>query len=222
MISRVFALRVRGELACFTRPEMKVERVSYEVMSPSAARGVLEAIVWKPAIRWHIHEIAVLAPIRWLSVRRNEVRDIASPRAEHLVANSPDQRSQRNTLALRDVDYVIKCSFSMTTRAGKLDSVTKFEEMFARRVAKGQHFEPPYLGMREMFADVAPAPDTYAPIDPGKERPLGLMFYDFEPVEVGAGRPLFFDAVLRGGVVQVPPLAQVLVENGIRTPGSRP
>jgi len=217
MSSRVFALRVRGELACFTRPEMKVERVSYEVMTPAAARGVLEAILWKPAIRWHIHEIATLAPIRWASFRRNEVRDIASPRVPYLVADAPDQRSQRNTLALRDVDYVVRCSFTMTARAGARDNVAKFEEIFARRLAKGQQYEPPYLGMREMIADVSPPPETYTPIDAGVDRPLGMMFYDFEPVEIGRGRPLFFEAQLRSGVLQVPPIAQVLAENGMRT-----
>lgn len=216
MSSRVFALRVRGELACFTRPEMKVERVSYEVMTPAAARGVLEAILWKPAIRWHIHEIAALAPIRWASFRRNEVRDIASPRVPHLIADAPDQRSQRNTLALRDVDYVVRCSFTMTSRAGKRDNMPKFEEMFARRLEKGQQYEPPYLGMREMIADVSPPPETYTPIDAGVDRPLGMMFYDFEPVEIGRGRPLFFEARLRSGVLQVPPIAEVLAENGMR------
>ena len=215
MISKAFTLRVRGELACFTRPEMKVERVSYEAMTPAAARGVLEAIVWKPAIRWHIHEIALLAPIRWVSFRRNEVKDIASPRVPYLVADSPDQRSQRNTLALRNVDYVARCSFAMTARAGTRDNVPKFEEMFERRLERGQHHEPPYLGMREMVADVGPAPESYTTIEPGVDRPLGLMFYDFEPVDSGRGRPLFFEAHLRSGVLRVPPLDQVLAENGI-------
>ncbi len=213
--SRVFTFRVRGELACFTRPEMKVERVSYEVMTPSAARGVLEAILWKPAIRWHVREIAVLAPIRWASFRRNEVKDLASPRIPQLVADTPDQRSQRNTLALRDVDYVVKCWFSMTSRAGSRDSLEKFEEMFVRRLEKGQQYEPPYLGMREMVADVGPAPERFTTIDPGVDRPLGLMFYDFEPVEIGRGRALFFEARLRGGVLRVPPMKQVLAENGL-------
>jgi CRISPR-associated protein Cas5d len=221
MVSRVFKLRVRGELACFTRPEMKVERVSYEVMTPAAARGVLEAILWKPAIRWHIHEIAVLAPIRWASFRRNEVKDLASPRVPHLVSNAPDQRTQRNTLALRDVDYVVACTFGMTARAGARDNVAKFEDIFARRLDKGQHFEPPYLGMREMIADVSPAPDSYTAIDAGIDRALGLMFYDFEPVEIGRGRPLFFEARLEGGVLGVPSLDQVLGDNGIKCGAGR-
>ena len=212
--SRVFTLRVRGELACFTRPEMKVERVSYEVMTPSAARGVLEAILWKPAIRWHVHRIAVLAPIRWMSFRRNEVKDLASPRVPHLVTDT-EQRSQRNTLALRDVDYVVNCSFAMTSRAGGRDSVEKFEQIFLRRLEKGQHYEPPYLGMREMVADVGPAPERFDPIDPGVDRPLGLMFYDFEPVEIGRGRALFFEARLRSGELHVPPMKQVLADSGL-------
>jgi CRISPR-associated protein Cas5d len=217
MGSAVLTLRVTGELACFTRPELKVERVSYEVMTPAAARGVLEAILWKPAIRWQIHEIAVLAPIRWASFRRNEVKDIASSRIPHLVAESPEQRSQRNTLALRDVDYILRCSFTMTSRAGKSDNEAKFEEMFARRLTKGQHYEPPYLGMREMIADVGPAPERFTPIDPGVDRALGLMFYDFEPVASGRGRPLFFEARLRDGALRVPPIAQVLKENRARS-----
>jgi CRISPR-associated protein Cas5d len=177
---------------------------------------VLEAILWKPAIRWQIHQIAALAPIRWASIRRNEVKDLASPRVPFLVADTPDQRSQRNTLALRDVDYVVRCSFVMTARAGKQDNVAKFEEMFARRLDKGQHYEPPYLGMREMIADVGPAPVDYRAIEAGVERHLGMMFYDFEPVDVGRGRPLFFEARLRNGVLRVPSIGQVLAENGIK------
>jgi CRISPR-associated protein Cas5d len=215
MASKVFELRVRGALACFTRPEMKVERVSYEVITPSAARGVLEAVLWKPAIRWRIHEIIVLAPIRWASVRRNEVRDLASPRVPYLLADSLAQRSQRNTLALRDVDYVVRCSFSLTRRAGVQDNLPKFEDIFARRLQKGQHYEPPYLGMREMVGDISPAPEKYAGIEPGANRPLGLMFYDFEPVEIGRGRPLFFEAHLRSGRLHVPPVEGILNDNGI-------
>lgn len=213
---QVFRLRVRGPLACFTRPELKVERVSYELMTPSAARGLLEAILWKPAIRWQIHSVAVLAPVRWTSFRRNEVRDRAAERAPCLIANAPTQRSQRNTVALRDVDYLITFSFHMTSRAGEYDSVAKFEDMFARRLEKGQHFKPPYLGMREFAADVGPAsPDDPAPIEPGVDRALGQMFWDFEPVDVGQGRQLFFEASLMSGVMKVPSLADVLRTNGV-------
>jgi CRISPR-associated protein Cas5d len=126
--SRHFRVRARGDIACFTRPEMKVERVSYEVMTPSAARGLLEAVLWKPAIEWRVHAIEVLAPIRWMSVRRNEVNGRASLDKKMIVAD--EDRAQRNTVALRDVDYVVHASFAMAARAGESDNVRKFEEMF--------------------------------------------------------------------------------------------
>lgn len=208
--SRRFRVRVRGPIACFTRPEMKVERMSYEVMTPSAARGVLEAILWKPAIRWRAHSIAVLSRIAWTSFRRNEVNDRASPKVLDFYAD--ERRAQRNTVALRDVDYVIEVSFEMTERAGPEDNVRKFEEMFERRLQKGQCFQPPYLGCREFAARVEPAPASLQPIDPGVDRPLGLMFYDFE-YGTKSTRPLFFDARLTGGVLHVPPYEAVLRDN---------
>lgn len=204
--SKSFFVRAAGPLACFTRPEMKVERVSYEVMTPGAARGLLEAILWKPAIRWQIHAIHVLRPIRWISFRRNEVNSRASQRMQHLFADDPDQRAQRNTVALRDVDYVIEARFRMTARAGREDSVRKFTAMFERRLGKGQWFHHPYLGCREFAAAVEPAPATFAAIDPGVERPLGLMLYDFDYPDnrKGSVEPLFFQARLDGGVMRVP------------------
>ncbi len=216
--SRVFRVRVEGDLACFTRPEMKVERVSYEVMTPAAARGVLEAILWKPAIAWQIHEIALLKPIRWVSFRRNEVNSKASIRMGPYFAD--EDRAQRSTVALRDVDYVVAASFVLTERAGPDDNLTKFEEMFTRRVEKGQCFSQPYLGCREFAARVSAAPATTEPIPDSK--PLALLFYDFlyPGDRVQAVRPLFFSATLDRGVVRIPPLAQVLAENGITTGGA--
>ena len=212
MESKRFRVRARGPIACFTRPEMKAERVSYEVMTPSAARGVLEAIIWKPAIRWRIHAIDVLAPIRWTSFRRNEVNDRASPKITEFFAE--ERRAQRNTVALSNVDYVITASFAMTEQAGPTDGVTKFEEIFERRLQKGQTFHQPYLGCREFAADVLPAPESVTPIDGAVDRPLGLMFYDFAYHPEGLpARPLFFDARLRNGVLDVPPLADVLRAN---------
>lgn len=199
--SRRFRVRVRGPLACFTRPEMKVERVSYEVMTPSAARGVLEAVLWKPAIRWRIHEIAVLAPIAWTSFRRNEIASRQTPRRGDYFAD--EDRAQRNTVALRDVDYVVTGSFTMTAQAGPEDNVRKFEDMFERRLEKGQHFHAPYLGCREFSAEVAPAPEAVQPIQPGVSRPLGRMLFDLEHGAEGA-RPYFFDARLEGGVLKIP------------------
>ncbi|WP_044889919.1 type I-C CRISPR-associated protein Cas5c [Myxococcus hansupus] len=208
---RRFRVRARGPVACFTRPEMKVERVSYEVMTPSAARGVLEAILWKPAIRWHIHEIAVLAPVRWTSFRRNEVNSKATVGKFDYAAD--EDRAQRNTVALRDVDYVITASFTLVPgKTGPEDNARKFEDMFERRLERGQSFHAPYLGCREFAARVEPAERGLLPHESGQgRRPLGLMFYDFvfdvpgEPV-----RPEFFQAFLEDGVLRVPPRAQVL------------
>ncbi len=213
-----FRVRVSGELACFTRPEMKVERVSYEVMTPSAARGILEAILWKPQIAWHIGAIEVLNPVRWASFRRNEVQKVApkSPKAgEALIVE--DERTQRNTVALRDVDYVVEAWFELTSEAGDSDPVAKYVEMFRRRLEKGQHHHAPYLGCREFAARVGPAKEETHPIDPGVARPLGWMFYDFDWPGFAGGdaprdavvRPLFFDARLEGGVVRVPARREV-------------
>lgn len=213
--SKRIRIRARGPIACFTRPEMKVERVSYEVMTPSAARGLLEAILWKPAIRWRVHEIAVLAPVVWTSFRRNEVKDRASPKVLWFFADDESRRAQRNTVALRDVDYVVTASFEMTERAGEGDTVVKFDEMFQRRLEKGQHFHQPYLGCREFPADVELAPRSFLPVGRGIDRPLGLVFYDFE-YDNGPTRPLFFEARLNGGVLAVPPFAEVLAANGRR------
>lgn len=207
--SPILSLRARGEIACFTRPEMKVERVSYPCMTPSAARGLLEAILWKPAIRWRIRRIHVLAPIRYLSFRRNEVNSKATNPASSLVANggvhSPlyadDDRAQRNTVALRDVDYLIEAAFEMTPRAGPDDNILKFVEIFRRRVAKGQHFHAPYLGCREFAAQILTAEDAPSPKDLTSD--LGLMLWDIQFRRAG-NLPLFFHARLEGGILHVP------------------
>jgi CRISPR-associated protein Cas5d len=197
---------------------MKVERVSYEVMTPSAARGVLEAVFWKPQIRWNVQAVEVLAPIRWASFRRNEVQSRASPRAAEIIVD--DDRTQRNTVALRDVDYVIEASFTLTEKADATDSVAKYVDMFRRRLNKGQHHHAPYLGCREFAAEVLPADGAPKPIDPGIDRPLGWMFYDWERFPTGQGgnddkgQPLFFEARLASGVLRVPERDEVIAQNG--------
>ncbi len=213
--SHVFRIRARGPIACFTRPEMKVERVSYEVMTPGAARGLLEAVLWKPAIRWHIHSVAALAPIRWISFRRNEVNSKASGVREYY---ADEDRAQRNTVALRDVDYGIEATMVLTAKAGADDNIRKFEEMFSRRLERGQSFHQPYLGCREFAADIELWKGAETAIDPGIDRPLGLMFYDFDYV-AESPVPMFFHARLRSGVLQVPPEPMVRAENGR---GARP
>jgi CRISPR-associated protein Cas5d len=181
---------------------MKVERVSYDVMTPSAARGVLEAILWKPAIRWIVERIDVLKPIRWESVRRNEVGTTMSPRSPCLFIE--DQRQQRAGLFLRDVDYVIHASIELTDRAGPDDNPTKFQEMFLRRAEKGQCFHRPYLGCREFAADFTPITNGEplpAPIV--ESRDLGFMLFDLDFSGIQP-MPLWFRARLENGSVLIP------------------
>lgn len=217
--SPTFKVRIRGPMACFTRPELKVERVSYEVMTPSAARGVLEAILWKPAIRWQIERIHVLAPIRWGQLRRNEVNSKLSERGDFATYCADEDRAQRNTLYLRDVDYIVEARFQMTDLAGPADNAAKFAEMFDRRLKKGQHFHQPYLGCREFAANAEPAPATWCvPEEFHGPRPLGLMLLDITHNPKSTKRdaegrlihmcdgcaPRFFEAKLVDGVLDVP------------------
>ncbi len=206
-------LKVWGDYACFTRPEMKVERVSYDVMTPSAARGILEAVHWKPAIRWMIDRIHVLEPIRFETIRRNEVGakipakkvETAMNRAslEGLHQVVEDDRQQRATLALRDVAYVIEAHFEMTQKAGAGDNPGKHLDMFRRRAEKGQCFHRPALGCREFVADfewVDEIPPSKMPEDQ-RNRDLGWMLYDID--FANGRRPMFFRARLEDGVLDV-------------------
>ncbi len=210
-VSETLRVRVRGPLACFTRPELRVERVSYEVMTPSGAHGVLRAVLGKPCIDWEASAIAVLAPVRWQSFRRNEVNGVASPKSEGIVAD--EDRAQRNTVALRDVDYVVEARFWLNDKVREGDSVAKYEEMFRHRLKRGQVFLQPYLGCREFAAEVMEADG--APL-PRKDidRPLGLMFYDWEWNQGKAPRPLFFNAKLNEGILRVPTRAEVRATEG--------
>jgi CRISPR-associated protein Cas5d len=193
----------------FTRPELKAERVSYPCMTPSAARGILEAILWKPAIAWCIERIHVLNEIKFSALRRNEVNSKASAPPQKVIEQggemnhyfADDDRAQRNTVALRDVDYVIEAHFTLTNKAGKEDTVTKFLEMFTRRLEKGQHYHQPYLGCRECVAEVEPVKDTPAPLE--ESRDLGIMLWDIDYGKKQR-RPRFFAARLERGVLEVP------------------
>lgn len=212
--SRTFRLKVWGRNACFTRPEMKVERVSYDVITPSAARGVLEAILWKPAIRWKVAQIDVLKPIKWESVRRNEVGSVMSPRSSCIYVDDPKTRQQRAGLFLRDVAYTIHAYFEMTDKAYAEDTVLKFQEMFLRRAEKGQCFHRPYFGCREfaaefeVFTNGKPLPE---PIP--ETRDLGWMLYDIYHDNSSDGssqhfcndncRPSFFRANLNNGRIMI-------------------
>lgn len=209
-MSYSYLVRVRGQLACFTRPEFKTERVSYEVITPSAARGVLEAILWKPAIQWHVRRILVLAPPRFVQIKRNEVTRRTSVanalhsmrRGEPLEYYAAEDRAQRNTLALRDVDYAVEAELRMTARQGADDNPKKFDEMFRRRLERGQMHMQPYLGCREFPAIVEPYSGSPPPLE-SETRDLGLMLHDLLYNPKG-NQPVFFPAMLERGVIEVP------------------
>lgn len=206
------SLRVWGEWACFTRPEMKVERVSYDVMTPSAARGILEAIYWKPQMRWVVDRIRVLAPVQFTNVRRNELggrgptaRTIKSymegTRTDILSQTIESDRQQRAATVLRDVDYLIEAHYELLDTA---DPPQKHYEMFRRRAQKGQCFHHPYLGCREFAArfewhegEPPPCPESLR-----GERDLGWILHDIEFGEEFT--PHFFRATMRDGVIEIP------------------
>lgn len=209
-------LHVWGEYACFTRPEMKVERVSYDTLTPSAARGILEAIHWKPAIRWVIDRIHVLKPIRFENLRRNELggkiaagnvrKAIKAGSTAGLRTFIEDDRQQRAAMLLRDVAYVIEAHFLLTAAAGAGDTEAKHLAMFNRRATRGQCFHRPYLGTREFPADFALVGDSMprSELSPDqRDQELGWMLHDLDYGDDMA--PRFFRATLRDGVIDVPP-----------------
>jgi CRISPR-associated protein Cas5d len=206
-------LLVSGDHACFTRPEMKVERVSYDVMTPSAARGILEAIHWKPAIRWIVEAIHVLKPIRFQSIRRNEVAHKAPVGAirkammaeslEGLALVVEDERQQRAATVLVDVAYVIGARFELTDKRGPDDNEGKHLDVFNRRARKGQCFHQPCLGTREFPARFSLLePGAPLPVAIREDRDLGFMLYDID--HAGGRSSLFFRARLEEGVIKVP------------------
>lgn len=208
-------LHVAGPYACFTRPEMKVERVSYDVMTPSAARGILEAIHWKPAIHWVVDCIHVLKPIRFQSIRRNEVGSkisavkvksaMKSGELDGLALAVDADRQQRAATLLVDVAYVIEAHFVLTPRAGPDDSEGKHLDIFNRRAQRGQCFHQPCLGTREFAAsfDLLPSGAPLPPAIP-ETRDLGFMLWDID--HAAPGKPsMFFRAKLENGVLDTPP-----------------
>lgn len=211
---RTYCLEVSGDFACFTRPEMKVERVSYDVITPSSARAVFESILWKPAICWHVDKIEVLKPIRWISIRRNEVGAVVSVRNAQeamnkgtgaLSLNIEDERQQRAGLFLRDVAYRIHAHFDLLPNAGENNTMGKFLDMFERRAEKGQCVNQPYLGCREFACDFRLVDSTRQQAVPISEtRDLGWMLYDMDYASTTDPQPRFFRAQLESGVLNVP------------------
>jgi CRISPR-associated protein Cas5d len=207
-------VKVAGPLACFTRPEAKVERVSYPVMTPSAARNILDAICWQPEMRWVVTSIAVLKPIKFVSVLRNEVQDKISPHAIDKWIRNPNtyrplaagagigtQGTQRNSVLLRDVAYVLE-AYPLIFEKGGDNTRGKYLAMMQRRVAKGQCYHQPALGCREFAASFATPTPADQPISVFED--LGRMLYDisFQPE---GNKAVFFDAALENGLMDTRP-----------------
>ena len=207
-------LEVWSDYALFTRPEMKVKRVSYDVMTPSAARGLVEAVYWHPGLKWTIDRIHVCAPIRFTNLRRNEVKSTVSARSARTVMErgkgelylcTSEDIQQRAALLLRDVRYVIEAHFDLTAQAAPGDNPGKFQDIVKRRIKKGQFYHQPCFGCREFPAQfkwceaLPPCPEELE-----GERDLGWMLYDMDYTDPEDIRPLFFRAVLRDGVLNVP------------------
>ncbi len=206
---KTHVIEVQGDFACFTRPEMKVERVSYDVITPSAARAIFDAILWKPAIRWQVTRIEVLNPIRWINLRRNEVGSVVpvgnvkkamNGNFHRLALDVEDDRQQRAGLFLRDVRYRLHAHFELLN---KDEPPAKYSEMFERRVRKGQCFNQPYLGCREFSCDFRLVDeDGPPPIDETRE--LGWMLYDLDYSDPQSPNPRFFNTWMQKGVIEVP------------------
>lgn len=208
-------VEVWGDYACFSRPEMKVERVSYDVMTPSAARGLIEAIYWHPGMKWVIDRIYVCNPIRFTNIRRNEVKDTISirnakalmERGGELYLATPESIQQRAAMVLRDVRYVIEAHFEMTPKANETDNPGKFQEIMRRRLEKGQFYHQPCFGVREFPANFCPCTQiSPCPEELQGERDLGWMLLDMDYHDKENITPKFFRAILRDGILEVPPM----------------
>lgn len=208
------SLEVWGDYACFTRPEMKTERVSYDIMTPSAARGLLESIYWHPGMRWVIDRIHVCAPIRFTNLRRNEVKSTISARSARTVmergkgelylATSQDIQ-QRAAMLLRNVRYIIDAHFDITDQAADSDNAGKFQDIVKRRIKRGQFYSQPYFGCREFPAQFKACEALPScPEELKGVRDLGYMLWDLDYSDPKNITPLFFRAALQDGVLEIP------------------
>lgn len=208
------SLEVWGDYALFTRPETKVERVSYDIITPSAARGILEAVYWHPGLKWVVDRIYVCSPIRFSNVRRNEVKAIINSRSAKTVMdkrkgtlylNTKSEIQQRAAMVLRDVRYVIEAHFEMTENTAPSDNPGKFQDTIRRRIEKGQFYHQPYFGCREFpvnFKKCTEIPEC--PEELKGEKDLSWMLWDLDYSDKENIYPLFFRAVLHDGVLEVP------------------
>lgn len=216
-----FLVRVKGDYALFTRPEMKVERVSYDVPTPSAARGIMEAVYWKPAIRWVIDKIHIINPIQFTNIRRNEVSDkVPVSTAKSLMQGTIKKdfyldiltaRQQRAAMVLKDVDYVFETHFEIVPEnAGPTDTVEKHYNIALRRLRKGQHFYQPVLGTREFPAAISIIEDGTIPESQLEdEQDLGWMLYDMDYSDLNNINPIFFKAIMRNGIIDLRDVVKV-------------
>ncbi len=213
-MSKGVKVKVWGEYALFSRPEMKVERCSYDVMTPSAARGILEAIYWHPGMRWVIDRIYVNKPIQFTSVRRNEVKSkisannvlpVYNGNPKRLYISSKAEIVQRASLLLRNVEYIIEAHFEMTEKANDSDNPGKFKDIIIRRLKRGECFHTPYFGCREFpvkfcLYENEEIATAYADED---ERDLGFMLYDLDYSDPENIQPMFFRAIMKKGVIDL-------------------
>ncbi|WP_324823120.1 type I-C CRISPR-associated protein Cas5c [Sinanaerobacter sp. ZZT-01] len=204
-------VEVWGDYALFTRPEMKTERVSYDVMTASAARGILESIYWHPGLKWVIDRIYVLKEIQFTNIRRNEVKSKLSSRNAHTVMNgaknelamyTSEEIQQRASLILKDVHYVIEAHFELTDQAGERDSREKFYAIASRRLRNGQCYSQPYFGCREFPVQfrLCEAEDIETAYS-NEERDLGFVLYDMDYSNLQDIQPMFVRTVMKNGVI---------------------
>lgn len=205
-------VKVWGEYALFSRPEMKVERCSYDVITPSAARGILEAIYWHPGMKWVIDKIYVQRPIRFTSIRRNEVKSkipsnnvlpVYNGANKPLYISTKSDIVQRASLLLRDVSYVIEAHFEMTEKAVKSDNPGKFKDIIMRRLKRGECYHTPYFGCREFPANFCLCEDGEIETAYSGEKDLGFMLYDMDFSDLDNIQPMFFRAVMEDGVINL-------------------
>ena len=213
-MARGIKVKVWGDYALFSRPEMKVERCTYDVITPSAARGILDAIYWHPGMIWRIDRIYVQKPIQFTSVRRNEVKSKISANNvisvyngsnKELYLSSKSEIVQRAALILKDVQYVIEAHFEMTDKANETDNAGKFKDIVRRRLEKGQCFHNPYFGCREFPASFALCEEEQikTAYENEEERDLGYMLYDLDYSDPNDIQPMFFRAVMRRGILDL-------------------
>lgn len=205
-------LETWGDYALFSRPEMKVERVSYDVITPSAARGIIDAIYWKPAIIWRIDKIHVCNPIEFTNIRRNEVSSKISARsvdsvmngsAKHLYINTNEDRQQRASMILKNVHYIIEAHFELTDKAGETDTIEKHYNIALRRMRKGQCYHQPCFGCREFPANFRLLEGGVPKSSLTGEKDLGYMLYDMDFTDPENIKPMFFKAVMRNGIIDL-------------------